>query len=106
MVVCSAMMPPEQALAPNAYRPVAVVTLDTEQFEHRAFYNEAEGRIEYGRRERETLADTISARREELAQLRERPIGAYGISILILCLGLRVGIVTYIAHPAAVMGAI
>lgn len=33
---------------------------------------EDEGRIEYGRRERETLADTVVARRQELAQLREQ----------------------------------
>jgi len=33
---------------------------------------EDEGRIEYGRRERETLADTMAARRQELAQLREQ----------------------------------
>jgi chromosome segregation protein len=33
---------------------------------------EAEGRIEYGQRERETLAETIAARREELARLREQ----------------------------------
>jgi chromosome segregation protein len=31
---------------------------------------DAEGRIGYGRRERETLAETIAARREELARLR------------------------------------
>ncbi len=31
---------------------------------------DAEGRIEYGRRERETLAETLAARREELARLR------------------------------------
>jgi chromosome segregation protein len=36
---------------------------------------EAEGRIEYGRRERETLAETAAARREELAQLREQLAG-------------------------------
>jgi chromosome segregation protein len=38
----------------------------------RSEIKEAEGRIEYGRRERETLAETIAARREELAQLREQ----------------------------------
>ncbi len=36
----------------------------------RSEIKEAEGRIGYGRRERETLAETIAARREELARLR------------------------------------
>jgi chromosome segregation protein len=36
----------------------------------RSEIKEAEGRIDYGRRERETLAETIAARREELARLR------------------------------------
>ena len=35
---------------------------------------DAEGRIEYGRRERETLAETVAARREELARLREQQL--------------------------------
>jgi chromosome segregation protein len=38
----------------------------------RSEIKEAEGRIEYGRREREALAETIAARREELGQLREQ----------------------------------
>jgi len=38
----------------------------------RSAIKEAESRIEYGRRERETLAETIAARREELVQLGEQ----------------------------------
>jgi chromosome segregation protein len=36
----------------------------------RSEIKDAEGRVGYGRRERETLAETIAARREELARLR------------------------------------
>ncbi len=55
------------------------------------------------------LADVLvsgGTKTQKLAQLKEPAIGAYGISVLVLCLGLRVGIVTYIAHPAAVAGAL
>ncbi|MDJ0852389.1 MAG: chromosome segregation protein SMC [Myxococcota bacterium] len=38
----------------------------------RSEIKEAEGRIEFGRRERETLAETVAARREELARLGEQ----------------------------------
>ncbi|MBW2269338.1 MAG: chromosome segregation protein SMC [Deltaproteobacteria bacterium] len=38
----------------------------------RSEIKEAEGRIEYARRERETLAETAEVRRNELAQLREQ----------------------------------
>lgn len=55
------------------------------------------------------LADVLvsgGSKTQKLAQLKEPPIGAYGICVLVLCLGLRVGIVTYIAYPAAVAGAL
>jgi adenosylcobinamide-GDP ribazoletransferase len=55
------------------------------------------------------LADVLVAggtKTQKLAQLKEPAIGAYGICVLVLCLGLRVGIVTFIAHPAAVAGAL
>ncbi|MDH3241399.1 MAG: adenosylcobinamide-GDP ribazoletransferase [Alphaproteobacteria bacterium] len=55
------------------------------------------------------LADVLvsgGSKTQKLAQLKEPAIGAYGICVLVLCLGLRVGIVTYIAHPAAVAGAL
>ena len=41
----------------------------------RSEIKEAEGRIEYARRERETLAETAEVRRLELAQLREQRTG-------------------------------
>jgi adenosylcobinamide-GDP ribazoletransferase len=55
------------------------------------------------------LADVLVAggsKTQKLAQLKEPAFGAYGICVLVLCLGLRVGIVTFIAHPAAVAGAL
>ncbi|MDP6073825.1 MAG: chromosome segregation protein SMC [Myxococcota bacterium] len=41
----------------------------------RSEIKEAEGRIEYARRERETLAETAEVRRLELSQLREQRVG-------------------------------
>jgi adenosylcobinamide-GDP ribazoletransferase len=53
------------------------------------------------------LADVLVAggtKTQKLAQLKEPVVGTYGICVLVLCLGLRVGIVTYVAHPVAVIG--
>ncbi|HSR56091.1 MAG TPA: adenosylcobinamide-GDP ribazoletransferase [Alphaproteobacteria bacterium] len=43
---------------------------------------------------------------QQLAQLKEDALGAYGISVLVLCLALRVGIVAYIGDPFVALGAL
>lgn len=55
------------------------------------------------------LADALiigGSRTQQLAQLKEDALGAYGITVMVLCLGVRVTIVAYIGDPLAVVGAL
>ncbi len=55
------------------------------------------------------LADALIAggsRTQQLATLKEDALGAYGIAVLVLCLGIRVTIVAYLGDPFAVLGAL
>jgi adenosylcobinamide-GDP ribazoletransferase len=55
------------------------------------------------------LADALIAggnKAQQLARLKEEALGSYGIVVLVICLGLRVGALTSIGSPGAVTAAL
>jgi adenosylcobinamide-GDP ribazoletransferase len=55
------------------------------------------------------LAEALIAggsKTQQLATLKEDALGAYGIAVMALCLGIRVAIVAYLGDPLAVLGAL